>query len=262
MSPTSSEPVTSAPRCSPPSAIRATISCSAAASQSSTFIETCTWPAPGSARPSARTPGKPPVRSRTASAISRAASSEPRRFTLNAISGRRAPTITPPTAGSIRARPEVGLELAGVDPRLQPVEAAAPVERRPAHRRRVDEHRQPERAEPLAERRAPPARARSMSDWRSATSGTTSATPIRGCAPSCWRRSIRSRATSTAATSASTSGPSSPTTVNTERLWSASACTSSTRACADSASPIASIVARSRPSEKFGTDSSGSTLVL
>src|SRR5439155_21574048 len=56
-----------------------------------------------------------------------------------------------------------------------------------------------------------------------------------------------------------TSWCSSPTTVNTERLWSASACTSSNRACEPSAAPIASIVAASRPSEKFGTDSRGST---
>ena len=47
--------------------------------------------------------------------------------------------------------------------------------------------------------------------------------------------------------------------MKTERLWSASAWTSSSRACAPSASPIASIVAWSRPSLKFGTDSSGST---
>ena len=41
---------------------RATISCSAAASQSSTFMLTWTRPARGSSSPSARTPGKPPPR--------------------------------------------------------------------------------------------------------------------------------------------------------------------------------------------------------
>src|SRR5690242_19552754 len=41
-------------------------------------------------------------------------------------------------------------------------------------------------------------------------------------------------------------------------MWSSSEWTSSRRACAESASPIAAIVARSRPSEKFGTASSGS----
>jgi SAM-dependent methyltransferase len=51
---------------------------------------------------------------------------------------------------------------------------------------------------------------------------------------------------------------SSPTSVNTDRLWSPSECTSSNSARADSAFASASIVARSRPSEKFGTASSGS----
>ena len=88
--------------------IRATISCSAAASQSSTFIDTCTSPRRGSSSPSARTPGKPPPRSRTTAAISRAASSGPRRFTLNAISGLRAPTRTAPADGIERAGPKSG----------------------------------------------------------------------------------------------------------------------------------------------------------
>src|SRR6478736_3188324 len=50
---------------------------------------------------------------------------------------------------------------------------------------------------------------------------------------------------------------SSPTSVNTDRWWSASECTSRRSACAASAAPRASIVDASRPSEKFGTDSSG-----
>src|SRR5918996_465142 len=100
--------------------------------------------------------------------------------------------------------------------------------------------------------------ARLRSSGRIGTTGTTSAAPIRGCAPTCSRRSIRSRAHATPATSASTIAASSPTSVNTDRLWSASAWTSSTSACAEIAAPIASIVARSRPSEKFGTASSGS----
>ncbi len=50
------------------SATRARISCSAAASQSSTFIDTWTSPARGRSSPSARTPGKPPPRSRTSAA--------------------------------------------------------------------------------------------------------------------------------------------------------------------------------------------------
>src|SRR4051812_49851316 len=69
---------------------------------------------------------------------------------------------------------------------------------------------------------------------------------------------MRSRATAIPASSAGTSSSAVPTRVKTERLWSGSAWMSSNRACAASASPIRSIVARSRPSEKFGTDSSGS----
>ena len=81
---------------------------------------------------------------------------------------------------------------------------------------------------------------------------------MRGCAPSWRRRSIRSRAQAIPASSASTSSSSLPTSVYTDRLWSWSEWTSSRRACPASAPPIASIVARSRPSEKFGTASSGS----
>src|SRR6266540_3200041 len=84
---------------------------------------TCACPARGSARPSARTPGKPPPRSRTASAIPRATStSSLARSTLNAIIGR----------------------LARVDPPLELARAAAPEERRAASRCRisVEENRQ------------------------------------------------------------------------------------------------------------------------
>src|SRR4051794_23342698 len=104
--------------------------------------------------------------------------------------------------------------------------------------------------------------ARAKSSGRIGTIGQTSGAPIRGGAPSWRRRSMRSRATRTPATSASASSSPEPTSVNTERLWSASACTSSTRACAARASAIAAIVAESRPSLKFGTDSSGSTRLL
>src|ERR671910_817377 len=52
-----------------------------------------------------------------------------------------------------------------------------------------------------------------MSSGLSGTIGTTSAAPMRGCAPSCRRRSIRSRARSTAPSSVSTSSSDSPTSV-------------------------------------------------
>ena len=101
-----------------------------------------------------------------------------------------------------------------------------------------------------------------MSDCRSATSGTTSATPIRGCAPSCSRRSIRSRATSAAAASASTSGRVVADDGEDRAVVVGVDVHVEQPRVLDSAAPIASIVARSRPSEKFGTDSSGSTAVL
>ena len=261
MRPTSSEPTTSAPRAAASAAIRATISCSSAASQSSTFIDTCTSPSRGSASPSARTPRKPPPRSRTVAAISTAAWSRPRRFTLNAISGLRAPTRTAPADGSSASGPKSGAA------RRPPGAGRAP-RHRPAGRRpgRGRAARRGRRAGPWrrSARRASARRAARARGPRGSigTIGTTSAAPIRGCAPSWRRRSIRSRATATASASASTSSRSCPTTVNTERLWSGSLWTSSRRTRAASARPIASIVAGSRPSEKFGTDSSGSTRLL
>ena len=160
-----------------------------------------------------------------------AASSEPRRLTLNAISGLRAPTMTPPTAGSIRAGPKSGSSSPASIRALQPLDAAAPVEGRPAHRRRVDEHRQAERAEPLAERERRLPRAlhvRLAAERRSARRRR--------------RRSAGARPRGRAGRSARApprpprraprrAPPSSPTTVNTERLWSTSTCTSSSRAC-------------------------------
>ena len=108
----SSDPATSTPRRRASSRMRVTISCSGAACQSSTFMDTWTRPAPGRSSPSARTPVKPPPVSRTTPAISRAASSGPRRFTLKAMSGRRAPTITPPADGSSRDGPKSGTSSA------------------------------------------------------------------------------------------------------------------------------------------------------
>ena len=116
---------------------------------------------------------------------------------MNAISGRRAPTSTPPAPDREPRRPEVRRELARVEPALQLLRAAAAEERRPAARRElaVEEDGQPELvADPRARAAARAACARSMSSGRSGTSGTTSAAPIRGCAPSCARRSMRSRA--------------------------------------------------------------------
>src|SRR6266540_6105270 len=82
------------------------------------------------------------------------------------------------------------------------------------------------------------------------------------------RRSAHARARSASAgsratigtTSAATRFSSSPTSVNTDRLWSGSEWTSSSSAWCESAWPSASMVALSRPSEKFGTDSSGNPI--
>src|SRR5581483_1240074 len=129
INPTSSAPATSTPRACASRSTAATMSCSAAASQSSTFMLTCAWPALGKSRPSARTPGKPPPRSRITAAISRAATTfAPTRLTLNAMRGRRA------------AR----RDLAGVDPALQLLRPAGAEERRPAAPAdlAVEEHRQ------------------------------------------------------------------------------------------------------------------------
>ena len=124
---------TSAPRACASASTRATMSCSAAASQSSTFMLTCTTPARGRSSPSARTPGKPPSRSRTTAAISRAASTvAPRKLTLNAISGRARADDHSSGALVEPRRPEVRRQLAGVHPALQLLGSAAAEERRPA----------------------------------------------------------------------------------------------------------------------------------
>ena len=145
--------------------------------------------AAGRGRARARPESRRRARGRRA-AISRA----PRRrrvarLTLNAISGLRAPTSTPPAARVEARGPEVRRELAGVDPPLQLLRAAAAEERRPAARRRARRRgtraarapRRPARASSQRRRR----RARPMSSGRIGTIGTTSAAPIRGCAPSC-----------------------------------------------------------------------------
>ena len=188
--------------------------------------------AAGRARARAR-PGSRRRVSRTTAAISRATSSVAAEVDVER--DQRPPRADDHAAGRrVEPRgPEVGRELARVDPPLQLLRPAAPEERRPAPGRRVEEDRQPELADAARRACAPPRRARSMSPGPSGTIGTTSAAPIRGCAPVVpaqvdpLARAPRRR------DSASTSSSSSPTSVKTERLWSASACTSSSRACAD-----------------------------
>src|SRR6266540_1310864 len=210
-----------------------------------------TWTRPtlGNASPSARTPGKPPPLSRTTTAIARAIStSSVSRLTLNAIRGRRAPTMTPPAPSSSRGGPKSG--------RTSPASMRRCSSAGPPCRKTGSSSSDPIRS---ARRSAQP-RARSAAAGSSATIGTTSAAPMRGCAPSCRRRSIRSCAVAIPDRSAATRSSSSPTSVNTERLWSGSEWTSSNSVWCESAARRASIVARSRPSEKFGTDSSGNSI--
>ena len=257
--PTSSEPTTSAPRAAASASIRATISCSAAASQSSTFIETWTTPARGRSRPSARTPGKPPPVSRTTAAIAFA------RLELAAqvdVERDQRPARADDHPAGALVEPRRARSRAPARPRRSAA-AARPARRggrtpargpARARRRGTRAARAPRRSARASTRAV--AFARSRSSGRIGTIGTTSAAPIRGWAPSCRRRSIRSRAHATPASSVSTSSSASPTSVKTDRWWSASTWTSSSRAGAESAARAPRSTARSRPSEKFGTASS------
>src|ERR1700689_3279341 len=87
--------------------------------------------------------------------------------------------------------------------------------------------------------------------------GTTSVAPMRGCAPECLVRSISSAAFPTPRNAASATASGSPAIVTTLRLWSASLSRSSryTPGTSRIAAMMASTLAMSRPSEKFGTDS-------
>src|SRR6266545_3939073 len=137
MRPTSSDAATSAPREAASASTRATISCSAAASQSSTFILTCTKPARGRSRPSARTPGKPPPVSRAAAEVDVERDQRP------------AGADDHPARALVELRrAEVGLELARIEPPLQLLGTAAAKERGPSTSRElpVEEYRQRELA--------------------------------------------------------------------------------------------------------------------
>ena len=210
----------------------------------------------GRSSPSALTPGKPPPDSRTALAISFAVSSGPAQVDVERDErhagrprSRRRPSDRAATArsraGSRRHR--FGLQLH---------RPAAPVERRAAPGRCVEEHGQPERPDPLAERARHGSRGLEIA-VEAARSARRLPPRSGGARPRGARRSIRfachlhardERLDQLVALSRAS--------VKTDRLWSGSAWTSSSRARAPSASPIASIVAGSRPSEKFGTDSS------
>ena len=209
---------------------------------------TWTRPARGSSRPSARTPGV------TAASLADERGDLPRDLDIAAaevdVEGdQRTPRADEHRTGSRvePGGPKSGRELARVDAFLQLGDAAAAEERRASPGREllpVQERRQPELlTDALGEPERGGARA-GMSSWRIGTTGTTSAAPMHGWTPSCRSRSISSRARATPSTRAASSSSSAPTSVNTERLWSWSTWTSSSRACAESASPMASIGVR------------------
>src|SRR5712692_8692427 len=89
------------------------------------------------------------------------------------------------------------------------------------------------------------------------TNGTTSVAPMRGCSPRCASRSISCAAHAVARKAASATGPGGPAIVSTMRLWTASACRSSTAAprTLAAAAWMASITAGWLPSLKLGTHS-------
>ena len=194
----------SAPRAS--SSIRATISCSDAASQSSTFIDTWTMAGARELEPErshAREPARP-ARARP-SAISRAASSRAAQVHVERDQRPAGADDHAARRGIELRRAEVGNELARVEAALRaprPRRAGRTPGRAPAVRRRTPGSPSAPSRSAERERRQP----RPLHvGLPIGTIGTTSAAPIRGCAPSWRRRSIRSRATSIAATSASTS---------------------------------------------------------
>ena len=164
-----------------------------AASQSSTFMLTCTSPARGSRSPSARTPGKAAARLADdgGDRPGRLGSAE-RRLTLKAMSGRRAPTMTPPARWSSRPGRSRG-ELAAAS-RAPAPRPAAPEERRasPAADLAVEEDGQ---AELLADSLGTSSAARGAIHvvGRDRHERHDVAAPMRGWAPSCRRRSIRPR---------------------------------------------------------------------
>ena len=245
--PTSSAPATSTPRAAASRSIAATISCSADASQSSTFMLTCAWPALGRSSPSARTPGKPPSRSRTDRG------DLARRVDVRADEIHVERDQRPPRADDRAAcrrielrRPEVRRELARIDPPLQLAGPAAAEERRPAARPdlAVEEHRQPELlADPPRELERGGTRTLHVlgpdrhdrddvggADPRMHALVVAKIDPLRARRRSPRRARRRAPARS-------------PTSVNTVRLWSASVWTSRSSACSASARPIALITA-------------------
>ena len=219
--------------------------------------------ATGRSRAGRAGPRLPP--SRMAAAIARASSSVAggASSTLNATSGGRAATSAAPAVGCEPGGPKSGRSspVGHARARARPGRRGAARRacgRRPARRtgRRAARARWPSSVgehERLGHRRA------ALLRRRGSTIGATSIAPdVRVDAARGSRRSIGATAWRAPADErAGASRPGAPASVNTERWWSGSEWTSSTRAPARAnAAPIASIDARSRPSETLGTASS------
>src|SRR5262245_15430354 len=97
----------------------------------------------------------------------------------------------------------------------------------------------------------------------SGTNGQTSIAPMRLCSPLCVRRSISCLPAAAPRTAASTIASADPASVITQRWWLASSSRPSTLAPATAAiaATMRSTRAASRPSEKFGTNSSSLVIV-
>ena len=219
----------------------------------------------GRSSPSARTPGKPPSRSRTTRAISRAASTlAPARLTLNAMSGRpRADDHARRPTDRSRGGPKSGASSPASIRRCS--SPARPGGRTPgrALRRRRRRGRPGSPSSPPTRRASSSAvlRARCASSGRTGTTGTTSAAPIRGCTPACARRSMRSRAHAIAARSASTiSSLAADEGEHRAVVVDVGVHVEELRTLGERARRSPSTTAASRPSEKFGTASSGSAI--
>ena len=206
--------------------------------------------------PSARTPGRPSSPpSRTSAATRRASSTVAGGASsrLKATSGGRAATRTAPCS---RGRARAGRSRA-----RRPSSAPGAPQRRPraaARERAVEVDGQAQLAEQvggeqrLGARRAAPRRRR---DGRP---GRRRARRRAGASRAASRRSTRAMTSLAPASSAGASAPGAPASVKTDRWWSASAWTSSSRAPVEAnAAPIASIAAASRPSDTFGIASNG-----
>ena len=178
------------------------------------------------------------------------------RSTLKATSGGLTASSTAPALGCSAegpARGAISPEEGGRRAVPGPGRESAPGERR--YRAPVPEHRHPQHGDAAGQHPRRPLRAGVIGV--ETHEGHHVGRPHPRVHPAVASQVMRATATAMPAASASTSCSGAPTTVNTERLWSRSECTSSTLPPASAiARPIASTTSASLPCEKLGTDSS------